>query len=320
MPHFTNETIFSNRSRPGHLVIIGGGPIGLEMAQAHRRLGSEVTVLEAARVLGQDDRELVDVVLARLAGEGVSIREGARVSRIERHGRAGVRVHFETAAGHERIDGTHLLVAAGRKANVDDLGLEAAGIAFDRKGITVSDKLRTTNRRAYAIGDVAGSMQFTHVANYHAGLVTRALLFRLPARTNLAIVPRATYTDPELAHVGMDEHTARAKLRKFAISRWPYHENDRAHAERQTGGLIKVITDGSGRIKGAGIAGANAGELIGLWGLAIAKGMKLSDIAGHVAPYPTLGEIGKRAATSHYAPLARAPWVRALTSFLRKFG
>jgi pyruvate/2-oxoglutarate dehydrogenase complex dihydrolipoamide dehydrogenase (E3) component len=320
VPYLTNETIFANRNRPGHLVIIGGGPIGLEMAQAHRRLGSEVTVLEAAQALGKEDRELAAFVTARLADEGISIREGAKVTRIDKHGRSGVRVHFETASGEERIDGTHLLVAVGRKPNVEDLGLDAAGIAFDKKGITVTGKLRTTNRRAYAIGDVAGSLQFTHVANYHAGIVTRALLFRLPARPDLSIVPWATYTDPELAQVGMDELTAREKLRSFSISRWPYHENDRAQAERQTGGLIKVITDAKGRIKGAGIAGANAGELINLWALAISKGMKLSDIAGHVAPYPTLSEIGKRAAVSHYSPLARGPWVRRITSLLRKFG
>jgi pyruvate/2-oxoglutarate dehydrogenase complex dihydrolipoamide dehydrogenase (E3) component len=318
--YFTNETIFANRTRPGHLVIIGGGPIGLEMAQAHRRLGSEVTVLEAARALGKEDPELAAIVIGRLSGEGIDIREGAKVSHIEKHGRTGVRVHFETSTGPERVDGTHLLVAAGRKPNVEDLGLDAAGIAYDRKGITVTGKLRTSNRRAYAIGDVAGSLQFTHVANYHAGLVTRALLFRLPARANLSIVPWATYTDPELAQVGMDERTAREKLRSISIARWPYHENDRAQAERQTSGFVKVITDRKGRIKGAGIAGANAGELINVWSLAISKGMKLADVAGYVAPYPTLSEIGKRAAVSHYAPLARSPFVRALTSFLRKFG
>ncbi len=286
--HFTNETIFANRNRPGHLVIIGGGPVGLEMAQAHRRLGSQVTVLEAATVLAKDDPELAAIVLGKLAQEGVSIRQGAKVTSVEKHGRTGVRVHFETAKEPERIDATHLLIAAGRKPNIDDLGLEAAGIDFDRKGISVTDKLRTSNRRVYAIGDVAGSRQFTHVANYHAGIVTRALLFRLPARVDLSAVPWVTYTDPELAHVGMDERMAREKLRKFSISRWPFHENDRAQAERQTTGLVKVIADGKGRIMGASIGGANAGELISLWSLAIAKGMKLSDIAGLVAPYPTL--------------------------------
>jgi pyruvate/2-oxoglutarate dehydrogenase complex dihydrolipoamide dehydrogenase (E3) component len=318
--YLTNETIFSNRTRPGHLVIIGGGPIGLEMAQAHRRLGSQVTVLEAATALAKDDPELAAIVLAKLVEEGISIREGAKVTSVEKFGRTGVRVHFETAKGPQKVEGTHLLVAAGCKPNVDDLGLEAAGIAFAREGIKVTDRLRTTNRRAYAIGDVAGSLQFTHVANYHAGIVARALLFRLPARADMSTMPWASYTDPELAHVGMDERMARAKLGKFSISRWPFHENDRAQAERQTTGLIKVIADRKGRIKGAGIAGANAGEMINLWSLAISKGMKLSDIAGYVAPYPTMSEIGKRAAMSHYSPLARGRWVRRLASVLRAFG
>nr|MCU0790150.1 FAD-dependent oxidoreductase [Nitratireductor sp.] len=167
VPFLTNETLFANRARIAHLVIIGGGPIGMEMAQAHRRLGSAVTVLEAGKALMREDPELASVVTTRLAREGVTIREGAKVTRVDKQGR-GVRVHFETAQGPQKVDGSHLLVAAGRRPNVEDLGLEAAGVVFDRRGVKTNPRLRTTNRRIYAIGDVTGAPQFTHVANYHA--------------------------------------------------------------------------------------------------------------------------------------------------------
>ena len=318
--YLTNETLFEQTRKPGHLVIIGGGPIGMEMAQAHRRLGSEVTVLEAARALGKDDPELAAVVLRRLCAEGVDIREQAKVTGVEPRGKAGVRVHAATPDGDIVVDGTHLLVAVGRAVNVDGLDLDKAGIAHDRRGIKVTDKLRTTNRRVYAVGDVAGGLQFTHVAGYHGGLVLRPLLFRLPARVNETIIPWVTYTDPELAHVGLTEDAARQKHRNISVLRWPYAENDRAQAEHRTDGLIKVVTDRRGRILGATIAGAHAGEMINLWGLAVSKGMTVRDIAGYVPPYPTMSEIGKRAAVSYYAASTRNPWVRRLIGFLRKFG
>lgn len=318
--YLTNETLFEQTRKPGHLVIIGGGPIGMEMAQAHRRLGAQVTVLEAARALGKDDPELAAVVLRRLAAEGVDIREQTKVTRVEARGKAGIRVHVETPDGPAVIDGTHLLVAAGRAVNVEGLDLDKAGIAHDRRGIKVTAKLRTTNRRVYAIGDVAGGLQFTHVAGYHGGLVLRPLLFRLPARANDTIIPWVTYTDPELAHVGLTEDAARARHGRISILRWPYAENDRAQAEHRTEGLIKVVTGRKGRILGATIAGAHAGEMINLWALALSKGMSVRDIAGYVPPYPTMSEIGKRAAVSYYSASTRNPWVRRLIGFLRMFG
>ena len=318
--YFTNETIFDNKARPSHLIVIGGGAIGLEMAQAHRRLGSKVTVIEALRAFGKDDPELASIVLGCLGDEGISIREAAKVTRVEKSGRNGVWVFIEAAGTEEKIHGSHLLVAVGRKANVDNLGLAEAGIEHDRRGIKVNAALRTTNARAYAIGDVAGSLQFTHVASYHAGLVLRSLLFRLPAKPDIGIIPWVTYTDPELAHVGMDEKTAREKLGRISILRWPYHENDRAQAERKTAGMIKVIADHNGRIKGATIAGANAGELINIWAFALAKKLSLRDMTSYVPPYPTLSEIGKRAAVSFYSPLARKPWLRSVINLLRKLG
>jgi pyruvate/2-oxoglutarate dehydrogenase complex dihydrolipoamide dehydrogenase (E3) component len=320
VPHLTNESIFDLKRLPRHLIIIGGGPIGIELAQAHRRLGSKVTVLEAQKALSKDDPELTAIALEHIRREGVAILDNTPVLSVERRGKTGVSVKVGTVNGPRQIDGTHLLIAAGRSANVNGLELETAGIAYDRRGIKVSDKLRTSNTRVYAIGDVAGGLQFTHVAGYHAGLVLRSILFRLPARQSTAHIPWATFTDPEIAHVGMNEGEAQKAGRDIRILRWPYSENDRANAERKTEGLIKIITDKKGRLLGTSIVGAGAGEMINLYALAISKKMKVSDLAGYVAPYPTMTEIGKRAATSYYAPLARKHLVRKAIAFLRRFG
>jgi pyruvate/2-oxoglutarate dehydrogenase complex dihydrolipoamide dehydrogenase (E3) component len=318
--YLTNESVFDLTRRPGHLVVIGGGPIGMELAQAHRRLGSRVTVLEAASALGKDDPELAALVLRQIRAEGVDIRENAKVARVEKRGKTGIRVHVENAGRRQVVDGTHLLVAAGRAANVAGLDLEKAGIEYDAKGLKVSDRLRTTNRRVYAVGDVAGSLQFTHVANYHAGIVIRALLFRLPAREKLGAVPWATFTDPELAHVGMTEADAVKAGKKIRVLRWPYAENDRAQAERRTEGHIKIAAGPRGRILGVTIVGANAAEMINIWALALSRGLRLGDVAAYVAPYPTMSEIGKRAAITYFAGAAGKPLVRRLIGLLRLFG
>ena len=317
--YFTNETIFNNGQKLDHLIIIGGGPIGLEMAQAHRRLGSRVTVLEGFTALAKDDPELTAIVLKHLRAEGIDIREGALVERVSSS--AGkVSVTIKTAGGLETVEGSHLLVAAGRKPNLGDLNLDAAKIKFDKHGIAVDKGLRTSNSRVFAIGDVTGGLQFTHVANYHAGIVIRRALFRLPANTNNALVPWVTYTEPELAHVGLTEAQAREAKHKINVLRWPYHENDRAQAERTVEGHVKVVTAKNGRILGATIAGEHAGELIQIWALAISKNLTAKDMASWISPYPTLGEVNKRAAAKFYATAPSSPVVRRLIGFLAKFG
>ena len=318
--YLTNETIFEETRKPGHLIIIGGGPIGMELAQAHCRLGAEVTVIEGLKALGKDDPELTAIALEKIKADGVALYEQTMVTSVEKRGKTGIRVHVEDNNGATTIDGTHLLVATGRTANTGDLGLDKAGVDFDRPGIKVTDKLRTTNRRIYAIGDVTGGLQFTHVAGYHAGLVMRALLFRLPARENRNIIPWSTYVDPEIAHVGLDAETAKSKFKDINVLRWPYAENDRAQSERKTTGLIKLVTRSNGKIEGVSIVGHNASEMINFWALAISKKMKVKDIAGYVSPYPTMTEIGKRAATSYYTPSTRKPLVRKLIGFLQNFG
>ncbi len=322
--YLTNEVIFDMKEAPKKLIVIGGGPIGMELAQAHRRLGAEVTVVEGFKALGKDDPELTAIALKKIREDGVEILEGAKVVKVAKQG-DGVLVTLnigtDEAPNERAIEGSHLLVATGRAANVNGLGLEAAGIEYSRRGIKVSDKMRTSNKRVYAIGDVAGSLQFTHMAGYQAGLVVRAILFRLPARENTHMIPWATYTDPEIAHIGHTEETAKKVLGdNIKILRWDYSENDRAQAEKKTDGLIKMITRKNGKIEGVSIVGQNAGEMINMWALAISKGMKVKDIAGFVSPYPTMTEIGKRAAITYYADAPKSPILRKLLGFLRIFG
>ncbi|MBO0904003.1 dihydrolipoyl dehydrogenase family protein [Jiella sonneratiae] len=317
--HFTNETIFDLRQRPEHLVIIGGGPIGMEMAQAHRRLGSRVTVLEAGALLGRDDPELAAVVVETLRGEGVALRERAKVVAV-RGGDRGPSVTIETDEGRETIEASHLLVAVGRAPNVAGLGLEAAGIDYDARGIKVGRDLRTSNRRVYAVGDIAGGPQFTHVANYQAGLVLRPILFRLPVRERRDHLPHVTFTDPELGQVGPTEREAKAAGSLRDVVRWPYRENDRAQAERRTGGLVKLVLGEGGRILGGGVAGMAAGEITNMLSLAVGKKMGVADLRDLVSPYPTLAEIGKRAATVYYRPYTEKPSVRRLVGMLARFG
>jgi pyruvate/2-oxoglutarate dehydrogenase complex dihydrolipoamide dehydrogenase (E3) component len=319
VPYFTNETIFDNATRLPHLIIIGGGPIGMELAQAHRRLGSNVTVLEGSKALAKDDPELAAMVLTRVRDEGVDIREGALVQSVA-GGNGKITVTIKTSDGTDTVEGTHILVAAGRKPNMADLGLDAAGIVFEKKGITVNAGLVTTNKNVFAIGDVTGGLQFTHVANDHAGIVIRRALFRLPAKATGRPIPWVTFTDPELAHVGMTEADARAKHGKINILRWPYHENDRAQAERETEGHVKVVVSTKGHILGATIVGAHAGELIQMWALALSQGLKIKAMTEWISPYPTLSEVNKRAAFRYYATAAGNPVVRKIIAWLAKLG
>jgi pyruvate/2-oxoglutarate dehydrogenase complex dihydrolipoamide dehydrogenase (E3) component len=281
VPFLTNETVFDLAERPAHLIVLGGGPVGVEIAQAHRRLGAAVTILEAGpRLLARDDPELAGVVAggARRRG-GSRSGPGSRPRRWSRPRRAARTRSGSFWPTGRRFAGSHLLVATGRRPVTEGLGLEAAGVAVDRSGIVVDASLRTANRRVYAIGDCAGGaaagLRFTHVANYHAGLVIRNALFRLPVRVDAAAIPRVTYTDPELAAVGLSEEEATARHGAVRVLRWPVAENDRARAERATRGLVKAVVTPRGRILGCAIAAPGAGDLIVPWALCIAKGLKV---------------------------------------------
>ncbi|CAD0185859.1 Mercuric reductase [Ruegeria sp. THAF57] len=316
VPYYNNETIFDLRDKPEHLLIIGGGPIGMEMAQAHIRLGCKVTVIEGMQALGKDDPEAAAIVLDTLRAEGVEIHEQAMVAQIRG---ADGKVEVVTETG-QIYAGSHLLLAAGRKANTDRLNLEAAGIEPTRTGIKVDDALRTTNKKVYAIGDVAGGLQFTHVAGYHAGIIIRSALFGLPSKAKTAHIPWATYTDPELAQVGLTEAQARAQHGdNMEIARFDYHHNDRAISERKTKGFIKVMVV-KGRPVGATIVGHQAGELINLWSLALANNLKMGQIAAMVSPYPTIGELNKRVAGAYFSPrLFENQTVKQVVRFVQRW-
>ncbi|SEQ37641.1 Pyruvate/2-oxoglutarate dehydrogenase complex, dihydrolipoamide dehydrogenase (E3) component [Loktanella sp. DSM 29012] len=294
----TNETIFDLRERPDHLLVIGGGPIGMEMAQAHRRLGCKVTVIEGAKAMGKDDPELAAVVLDNLRAEGVEIIEDAKAERVS--GDEG-QITVHTSQGD--FTGSHLLMAVGRKVNVDRLDLEKGRVKYDRGGLKVDANLRSvTNKRVYAAGDVAGGLQFTHVAGYHGGQLVRSLMFGLPAKARTDHIPWVTYTDPELAQVGLTEAQARKKHgAALTVVRSEFEHNDRANTELKTKGLIKVMVV-KGKPVGASIAGHMAGELIAMWSMAIANGLKMTAISNTVLPYPTYNEINKRAAGAYFTP------------------
>ncbi len=316
VPFLTNANLFDLAEQPSHLVILGGGPIGLEMADAFAGLGSAVTIVQAGTIAAREDPELAAVLRQALTQRGVTIIEGAKVAAVE----AGPVLVLDDG---RRIAGSHLLVAAGRKPVFDGLGLDVAGVAVSRLGIITDAGLRsTTNRRVFAAGDIAdpmgiGPRAFTHVAGYHAGIIIRRALFRLPARVDYTALPRVTYTSPELAQVGLTEAEAIAAGHAITVLRASMTENDRAVAEGDTTGMVKLIV-ASGRVIGAGIVSANAGEMIGQWTLVIASRTKLSRLAGLIAPYPTRSEAGKRAAGSAFTAALFSARTRALVRFLTR--
>jgi pyruvate/2-oxoglutarate dehydrogenase complex dihydrolipoamide dehydrogenase (E3) component len=319
LPYFTEDTIFDLPDCPRHLIVIGASAAGLELAQAFRRLGAEVTVLDAAAPLPDDDVECAGIVRDALTREGVVIRSGVEIARVRR-ALAKVQVEIVGADGPQTIEGSHLLIAAGRQPNVDRLDLEAAGIRYGIDGIDVDPRLRTSNKQVYAIGDVTGAPHFTHLAQHHAALVVRHALFRTPVRADRLAVPRVIYTDPELAQVGLSEDEARTTAGDIRVLRSPYRENDRALATGAVAGHIKVVTDRHGGILGVTLVGAGAAENIAAWTLAIEQKLNIGAVAGVIMPYPTYAEVGKRAAMTYFTRGLTAPLTRRIIGWLRRFG
>jgi len=295
------------------------GSVGLELAQAFRRLGAEVTVLEAVTPLASDDPECAAIVLDALDREGVKLRTGVEIKHVRR-ALARVAIDIMTPAGAETIEGSHLLVAAGRRPNVEELDLDAARIRYEPHGIIVDKRLRTTNKRVYAVGDVTVGPKLTHLANYHAELVIRHALFRQRVSVDHHAIPTVTHTDPELAQVGLVEDEARAHSGVIRVLRWPYCENDRAQTTQATNGHIKVVTDRRGDILGATIVGAAAGENIAAWTLAITQKLNIRAFAGLVVPYPAYAEVGKRAAMTYFMRGLTSFHVRRIIGWLRRLG
>lgn len=316
VPYWTNTTLFDLDKRPSHLLILGGGPIGLEMADAFSGLGCAVTVVEALTIAGKEDPELVAGLRMALTARGIVLQEGVAVASVEPG-------PVLVLADGRRIEGSHLLVAVGRRPSLGSLALEAGGVTASKLGIVTDRGLRSvSNRRVFAMGDIAdpvgiGPRAFTHAAGYHAGIIIRRALFRLPAWVDYSALPRVTYTELELAQVGMTEAEARAAGLSVSVLRWPLSENDRAVAERETRGLVKLVV-AKGRVVGAGILAPGAGETIGTWVLAVASKTKLSALAGLIMPYPTRSEAGKRAAGSYYAAQLFTERTRKIVRFLAR--
>jgi pyruvate/2-oxoglutarate dehydrogenase complex dihydrolipoamide dehydrogenase (E3) component len=315
--YLTNESIFDLTQLPAHLIVVGGGPIGVELGQAFRRLGAAVSIVEAGRVLPADEPEMAEQIVTQLRREGIEVLEGATVTQVE--GKAGsLRVTATNAAGARTLAGSHVLVAAGRRASVPR-GLDAAGIAYDKTGIALDRALRTTNRRVFAVGDAAGGLKFTHFANYQAiGILQNVLLpFALPVKARP--IPWVTYTEPELAHVGLTEAAARDAGHAVNVLRGPFAENDRAKADRATAGHIKIVTDRRDRVLGVSILGAHAGELIVPWTMMIGARQRSHRLLRTVFPYPTYSEVSRRAAASGLAPRLLNPATRRWVKFLLRF-
>lgn len=318
VPFLTNETVFDLEERPRRLLVLGGGPIGCELAQAHARLGCEVVLVEAKTLLGNEDSEAADVVRLALRRDGVDIHEGAAAIHAGPSAE-GIELTVSGDDGETILAGSHLLVAVGRRVGFEGLDLGRAGIQTDGRGRLVLDaRLRTTNRRVFAVGDAAGGAQFTHLAGFHAGIVIRNALFWLPAKAGTTL-PRVTYTAPELASVGEDEAALRERGAPFEVLRWPFAENDRAISERDVSGFVKLYVSPKGRILGAVVVGTGAGEIVSLCTLAVAKKLKVSDLAGLVVPYPTRSEVVKRAAGSWYVPKLFSSRTRRIVRFLMRF-
>lgn len=318
VPYFTNETIFSAAVFPEKLVILGGGPIGLEMAQAFTRLGSKVTVVEMGRALARSDAGHAALALEALRAEGCVILEGHKASRVS-GASGGLTLNAVGPDGEVAIEGSHLLVAAGRRAVLDGLDLDAGGVAHDAKGVSVGDTLRSrSNPRVWALGDVAGREQFTHVAGWHASVFVRRAFFKQGSRADSLPVPEVTYTSPEIAQIGLTEAAAREQFGEAVkTSAFPFHDNDRAIAEGKTLGEAKLVLH-KGKLVGVSIIGEGAGEIIQLAGLAMSNGLKLTALTNFISPYPTRTEVLKRAASAYFTPTVFGPAARRLVGILQR--
>ncbi len=307
----TNVSVWELERPPESLVVLGGGPVGVELAQAFARLGTQVTLLQrAARLLPREDPELTALVAARLREEGVDVRLSAEALAVTRR-ETGAVVRFRTEGRELAVEGAALLAATGRVPNVEDLGLEQAGIALTANGVRVDDRLRTTAAGIYACGDVTGREQYSHAAEYAAKVAVRNALLPLPQRARWDRMPRATFTDPELAHVGLHEGEARERGLRVEVFRHPFGQDDRALVDDEPSGMVKlVVAAGSGRLLGASILGPRAGELIQEAVLAIEQRLAVRHLADTVHVYPTLSVAVQRAAQYWWKARGDAPAAR----------
>lgn len=317
--YITNEEIFDLPTLPDHLVILGGGPIGIEMAQAFRRFGSKVTIIEMGRALARADADHAAKALEKLRGEGIDILEGHKAVQVSDNA-AGVTVTAETDSGSKQITGSHLLVAVGREAILGGIGLEEGGVEYDRRGIKTKDNLRSSsNPKVWAVGDVAGREQFTHMAGWHASVFVQAALMKLRTKANTHPVPAVTYIEPEVAQVGLTEAEAREQFGdQVKVSEFAFDENDRAIAERHDAGSAKLIVGKGDKILGASIYGDGAGDILQIVSLAMSNGLKMRALTNFISPYPTRAEVVKRAASKYFQPKVFGPAMKTAVSLLQR--
>ena len=318
-PYLTNETIFNQKKLPARLIVLGGGPIGLELAQAMGRLGSRVTIVEFMdQILGPEDQDIAAILQEQLKEDGIMIYTATKAVKAQYDGSL---FHLTVADANGKgqnsiLTAEALLVAAGRKPNIDGLALDAAGVIFTPRGIPTDARMKTNIKHIYACGDVNGLLPFTHVAGYEAGIALTNAILRLPRKADYAKIGWCTYTDPEIASIGYNEKRARKEGIEYRVWEEQLAENDRAQAEGATKGKIKLLVSPGGKLLGCQIIGAHAGELIHEWIIAIQGGVKLSTIAGAVHIYPTISEISKRVAGKIFAEKLFSPRTKSILKFL----
>ena len=312
-PFLTNETLFALDHLPEHLIVLGGGAVGCEMAQAFVRLGAQVTLIEAEAALAREDAEAAALVLDGLRGEGVNLRIGKKAIRIA-SSRAGVCV---TLTGGETVQGSHLLVATGRRANIDGLDLDAANVRYGPDGVDVDPRRRTSQPHIFAIGDCRAGPRLTHVAGYEGSLVVLQIGLGFPGKVDWRALPRAIYTDPELAQIGLTEAEARKQFADIEVTREEFSDNDRAVTEGDTRGFIKLVRRG-GKVLGVTIVGAHAGDLLLPWAQVMTGKASSFALGSAVIAYPTRSEIAKAAAFAVWEPKVFGVWPKRWAQLLAR--
>jgi pyruvate/2-oxoglutarate dehydrogenase complex dihydrolipoamide dehydrogenase (E3) component len=316
--YITNREIFSLKRLPGSMIVLGAGPIAIEMAQAFCRLGTRVTVIQrSAQILTKEDKDMADKVMQTLTREGIKFFLSAAVIEAEENAHEK-QLTIQQGTETVSLSADTVLLAQGRSPNVKDLGLKTIGLTYTPRGIVVDNRMRTSHKHIYAPGDINGAFQFTHAAGYEGGIVVSNAIFHLPRKVNTRWMPWCTYTEPELASIGMNEKQAQKAGIDYSVWTETFQENDRALAEGAETGKLKLLLDKKERPIGVQILGPRAGDLIGEWIAVLNSGMKLSSLAGTIHPYPTLTEINKRVAGSYISPKIFSPTVKRILQFLFK--
>ena len=316
VPHLTNQNVFALKQAVSHLLVLGGGPVGVELAQAFSRLGSGVTLVELVpQLLPQEDQDVAAVLGEALNAEGIEVLTGCR-ARSAASANDEIALTVTAPDGKDRVvTGSHLLVATGRRANVEDLGLEVASVQVRDGRIITDQRMRTSNRGIFACGDVVGPYQLTHMAEHQAQVVLKNAVLHLPARVERRVIPWCTFTDPEVARVGLSEREAEQRDIAHRVYRFSLQDIDRARTQRQSSGMAKLVTRPNGRILGAAVVGPQAGELIHEYVLALRAGMRTSDISSAIHVYPTLAQLNRKVADAALKELltpGRKRWLKRL--------